>query len=448
MSDFAYVITARDYPKQGEVTSLVLDTVSESTVSANSVITTHPISSGDYVADHMYDNPDEISINGVFSLNGNKGLVVDKAGSRLDNVQNIFEDIKRLGILCDAVKVHIIQNGATSQQEARFKVRESLVLRNIVWTEGINSLKYSFNFTQVMLVEAQSYEVDMDDKFLPNITEPQTLNFTDTLIDWNQLDAAIMKVLEETDIVTDEFKNVLSSWGKTLLVQIVGAAVAAVIVSSTLVPAAGAAITATIGGVVVGLSTTGVGAIVALAGLVVASTALTIVKLVKDYKYRVKPFRKYLSDKKTNKEIRRFGDLIGTLHDNLSVLNDAIKVYAVSSDEPQECMLSLDDSYFIFTFTKNNTNGRYSLAVENFDAEQTAVKNDITSSPTNIGQLTSNNALFKTSSDGLYVYLMYTGEESEEEKNKLTNYYLMTSKIKMEDYNQAVMDIIKNAIMR
>ena len=448
MSDFAYVITARDYPKQGEVTSLVLDTVSESTVNANSVITTHPISSGDYVADHMYDNPDEISINGVFSLNGNKGLVVDKAGSRLDNVQTIFEDIKRLGILCDAVKVHIVQNGATSQQEARFKVRESLVLRNIVWTEGINSLKYSFNFTQVMLVEAQSYEVDMDDKFLPNITEPQTLNFTDTLIDWNQLDAAIMKVLEETDIVTDEFKNVLSSWGKTLLVQIVGAAVAAVIVSSTLVPAAGAAITATIGGVVVGLSTTGVGAIVALAGLVVASTAIAIVKLVKDYKYRVKPFRKYLSDKKTNKEIKRFGDLIGTLHDNLLVLNDAIKVYAVSSNEPQECMLSLDDNYFIFTFTKNNTNGRYSLAVENFDAEQTAVKNDITSSPTNIGQLTSNNALFKTSSDGLYVYLMYTGEESEEEKNKLTNYYLMTSKIKMEDYNQAVMDIIKNAIMR
>lgn len=448
MSDFAYVITARDYPKQGEVTSLVLDTVSESTVSANSVITTHPISSGDYVADHMYDNPDEISINGVFSLNGNKGLVVDKAGSRLDNVQTIFEDIKRLGILCDAVKVHIVQNGATSQQEARFKVRESLVLRNIVWTEGINSLKYSFNFTQVMLVEAQSYEVDMDDKFLPNITEPQTLNFTDTLIDWNQLDAAIMKVLEETDIVTDEFKNVLSSWGKTLLVQIVGAAVAAVIVSSTLVPAAGAAITATIGGVVVGLSTTGVGAIVALAGLVVASTTIAIVRLVKDYKYRVKPFRKYLSDKKTNKEIRRFGDLIGTLHDNLLVLNDAIKVYAVSSDEPQECMLSLDDNYFIFTFTKNNTNGRYSLAVENFDAEQTAVKNDITSSPTNIGQLTSNNALFKTSSDGLYVYLMYTGEESEEEKNKLTNYYLMTSRIKMEDYNKAVTDIIKNAITR
>lgn len=448
MSDFAYVITARDYPKQGEVTSLVLDTVSESTVNANSVITTHPISSGDYVADHMYDNPDEISINGVFSLNGNKGLVVDKAGSRLDNVQTIFEDIKRLGILCDAVKVHIVQNGATSQQEARFKVRESLVLRNIVWTEGINSLKYSFNFTQVMLVEAQSYEVDMDDKFLPNITEPQTLNFTDTLIDWNQLDAAIMKVLEETDIVTDEFKNVIDSMGKALLVQIVGAAVAAVIVSSTLVPAAGAAITATIGGVVVGLSTTGVGAIVALAGLVVASTAIAIAKLVKDYKYRVKPFRKYLSDKKTNKEIRRFGDLIGTLHDNLLVLNDAIKVYAVSSDEPQECMLSLDDNYFIFTFTKNNTNGRYSLAVENFDAEQTAVKNDITSSPTNIGQLTSDNALFKTSSDGLYVYLMYTGEESEEEKNKLTNYYLMTSKIKMEDYNQAVMDIIKNAIMR
>lgn len=446
MSDFAYVITARDYPKQGEVTSLVLDTVSESTVNANSVITTHPISSGDYVADHMYDNPDEISINGVFSLNGNKGLVVDKAGSRLDNVQTIFEDIKRLGILCDAVKVHIVQNGATSQQEARFKVRESLVLRNIVWTEGINSLKYSFNFTQVMLVEAQSHEVDMDDKFLPNITEPQTLNFTDTLIDWNQLDASIMKVLDETDLLTDGFKTVLVSMGKVALASVVGAVVAGLIVAAT-----STTVTTVVAGVattVTALSSTGVGAVIAAAALIIAATTIAIVRLVKDYKYRVKPFRKYLSDKKTNKEIRRFGDLIGTLHDNLLVLNDAIKVYAVSSDEPQECMLSLDDSYFIFTFTKNNTNGRYSLAVENFDAEQTAVKNDITSSPTNIGQLTSNNALFKTSSDGLYVYLMYTGEESEEEKNKLTNYYLMTSRIKMEDYNQAVTDIIKNAITR
>lgn len=448
MSDFAYVITARDYPKQGEVTSLVLDTVSESTVNANSVITTHPISSGDYVADHMYDNPDEISINGVFSLNGNKGLVVDKAGSRLDNVQTIFEDIKRLGILCDAVKVHIVQNGTTSQQEARFKVRESLVLRNIVWTEGINSLKYSFNFTQVMLVEAQSYEVDMDDKFLPNITEPQTLNFTDTLIDWNQLDATIVKVLTDTDILTANFLTMLQSMGHATIATMVGAALAAIIVAAMTHCAVTTGILSAVLTTSAAISATGAGAIVGAAIIVTTAIVVGIVKLVKDYKYRVKPFKKYLSDKKNNKEVRRFGDLIGTLHDNLLVLNDAIKVYAVSSDEPQECMLSLDDNYFIFTFTKNNTNGRYSLAVENFDAEQTAVKNDITSSPTNIGQLTSNNALFKTSSDGLYVYLMYTGEESEEEKNKLTNYYLMTSKIKMEDYNQAVTDIIKNAIMR
>ena len=79
---------------------------------------------------------------------------------------------------------------------------------------------------------------------------------------------------------------------------------------------------------------------------------------------------------------------------------------------------------------------------------QTAVKPDITGSPTNIGQLRSDNCLFRTSSSGLYVYLVYAGEDSEEEKNKLTNYYIMTSSIKMEDYNQAVTDIIKNAITR
>ena len=436
MSDFAYVITAKDYPKQGEVTSLVLDTVNDSTINANSTITTHPVSSGDYVADHMYDNPDTISIDGTFSLNGTKGIVVDAAGGRLDNVESIFEDIKRRGILCDAVKVHLVQNTTTSQQEARFKVRENLVLTSIVWTEGINSLKYSFSFTQVMLVEAQSYEVDEDDKFLPNITEPQTLNFTDTLIDWNQLDSLIMKTIVDTGLMDDEFKTLISSCSTAGLVAAgVGVAVAAVVVAAV----ATSLITVSLGVI---------GVVVAAVALIAYGLYKAISTCIENYNYRIKPFKTYLSDKKTNKEIRRFSNLIGTLHDNLIVLNDAIKVYAVSSDEPQECMLSLDDNYFIFTFTKNNTNGRYSLAVENFDLAQTAVKNDITSSPTNISQLTSSNALFKTSSNGLYVYLMYAGEESKAEKNKLTNYYIMTSSIKMEDYNNVVTDILKNAILK
>ena len=448
MSDFAYVITAKDYPKKGEVTSLVLDTVNDTQVDCNSTVTTHPISSGDYVADHMYDDPDSVSINGTFSLNGNKGIVIDAAGGRLDNVEKIFEDIKRLGVLCDAVKVHIVQNGTTSQQEARFKVRENLVLRNIVWTEGINSLKYSFNFTQVLLVEAQSFEVDEDDRFLPNVTEPQTLNFTDTLIDWNQLDATIVKVLADSEILTANFLKMLQSMGHATIATIVGAALGAIIVAAMTYYAVTTGILSAVLTTSAAISATGVGAIVGAAIVVTTAIVVGIVKLVKDYKYRIKPFKKYLSDKKNNKEVRRFGDLIGTLHDNLSVLNNAIKVYAVSSNEPQECMLSLDDNYFIFTFTKNNTNGRYGLAVENFDLMQTAVKPDITGSPTNIGQLRSDNCLFRTSSSGLYVYLVYAGEDSEEEKNKLTNYYIMTSSIKMEDYNQAVTDIIKNAITR
>ena len=448
MSDFAYVITAKDYPKKGEVTSLVLDTVNDTQVDCNSTITTHPISSGDYVADHMYDDPDSVSINGTFSLNGNKGIVIDAAGGRLDNVEKIFEDIKRLGVLCDAVKVHIVQNGTTSQQEARFKVRENLVLRNIVWTEGINSLKYSFNFTQVLLVEAQSFEVDEDDRFLPNVTEPQTLNFTDTLIDWNQLDATIVKVLADSELLTANFLNMLQSMGHAAIATMVGAALGAIIVAAMTYYAVTTGILSAVLTTSAAISATGVGAIVGAAIVVTTAIVVGIVKLVKDYKYRIKPFKKYLSDKKNNKEVRRFGDLIGTLHDNLSILNNAIKVYAVSSNEPQECMLSLDDNYFIFTFTKNNTNGRYGLAVENFDLMQTAVKPDITGSPTNIGQLRSDNCLFRTSSSGLYVYLVYAGEDSEEEKNKLTNYYIMTSSIKMEDYNQAVTDIIKNAITR
>lgn len=448
MSDFAYVITAKDYPKKGEVTSLVLDTVNDTQVDCNSTVTTHPISSGDYVADHMYDDPDSVSINGTFSLNGNKGIVIDAAGGRLDNVEKIFEDIKHLGILCDAVKVHIVQNGTTSQQEARFKVRENLVLRNIVWTEGINSLKYSFNFTQVLLVEAQSFEVDEDDRFLPNVTEPQTLNFTDTLIDWNQLDATIVKVLADSEILTANFLKMLQSMGHATIATMVGAALGAIIVAAMTYYAVTTGILSAVLTTSAAISATGVGAIVGAAIVVTTAIVVGIVKLVKDYKYRIKPFKKYLSDKKNNKEVRRFGDLMGTLHDNLSILNNAIKVYAVSSNEPQECMLSLDDNYFIFTFTKNNTNGRYGLAVENFDLMQTAVKPDITGSPTNIGQLRSDNCLFRTSSSGLYVYLVYAGEDSEEEKNKLTNYYIMTSSIKMEDYNQAVTDIIKNAITR
>lgn len=426
MSEFAITISCLLNNTDNRITTFVLDTVQDNTVDLSSTITTHPVVSGDMIADHIINNPSSMSISGSFSYNGSQGLIVDGEGSRFENLQDMFEKIKREGILCEIVKVQMINKNESTQQP-RFKRRSNMILNSITWVEKINSLDFSFNFTQVLLADVQQYDVDLDDSYLPNVTEPNTLNFTDTLIDWGQVDASLIETLVSFDLITDEFLNMMQSMTATSLVALgVAVAVAAVIVS---IPG-------------VGWVAAAVGAAIAAAVVVVVGLINWIKGIVRRNKYRIEQFKKYKKDSDNKKEVQRFCNFVGEIHTQLSKLNDYMKVYSISSNEAQECMLTIDNNYYIFTYTKNNTNSTYSLHITDVNDSTRAVVSDVSSALEDISQCTNQNYLFRADEGGSYVYIMCPDED----KSDLTHYFMLVSGIDMNEYNNIIKDIIKNAL--
>lgn len=138
----AYKITCTIDNKE---TTILLDTINETTVNTSSNLTQHPIVNGDIVADHMYKDPITISLSGSFSLNGGTLMNIASTGSALSNIQTLFEKIKNEGIVCSLMKVM-----TDSKQNMRFLERNNMVLTSIRWTEKVNSMDFSFSFTQVL----------------------------------------------------------------------------------------------------------------------------------------------------------------------------------------------------------------------------------------------------------------------------------------------------------
>lgn len=428
MSNFAVTISCKLNEDDVENTTFVLDNVNKSDITAISQVTTHPVANGDIVADHMYQEPISLSLSGTFSLNGSKGIVIDGAGARLENIQDLFEKIKNDGILCDIVKVQMVDREDGSQVP-KFKLRKSMVLDSITWSEKINSLGFSFSFTQVLIADIDVVDLDITDENLPDITSPETLSFTDTLIRWEYVDEVIDKCLLKYDLMTSEFIQFLSTLGASTLAAIgVGLGIAALI--ST-----------------IGIATGGAALIIGAALGAVYCITKGIINFFKERdkkrKYRVETFKYYNDRKKMDKEARRFLEYKDGIYKELEVLNKAIKVYRVSSNSPQECILNIDDDTYDFMFTRNQTNQSYTLSLQKIftDSKDAEVKNisDIRGSPTSIFECNDNNKLYTTSNKATRIYLINVNEEGNDD---LTNYYMVTSTFPLEEYSKKLADAI------
>ena len=431
MSEYAVTISCKLNDEDTNLTTIVLDSVDDSNVSLNSSITSSPLVTGDVISDHMYKEPITYSFSGVLSHNGSKTIVVDKDGSRLSDIQEIFEKIKNNGILCTIVKIKILDK--IDKNEAQFKIRNNMVLQSISWTEKINSLGFTFSFKEIMTVDIQEPEKDISDNFLPNVTDPNQLSFTDALLDWEQVDVLVIKALDKYNLIEEKFKNFLQGYGIFNIAGIVGA---------TLGFALAGVIAKSIG---IALSTIGpIGALIGTISLITLALVNFIKKKTEENKYRVKVFEYYKDDKKNQAEVKRFVNFIGDIHKQISKLNDYIQVFNISSNEIQECLLGIDNIQYNFKFEKNNTTNEYTLKV--LDIDDNLVKNygSVISALTDISQCTSSNAMLRVEGSGTYVYLMRTGED----KSDLTSYNILTSTIKLENYVDVLTEIIDNALLR
>lgn len=437
----------------GERRFIEFDTMNDDSIQSDSEITSHPMVNGDVVSDHSYRMPIICTYSGVFSLNGNKPTEFIGPFDRLTNLQNLFERIKNESVFCTLITLNKSNN-----KDSRFKTRENMVLKNIYWKNNQNSCNFTFTFQEVITanVVIDEFDVDVEDKNLPALTNPSTLDFTDTFIDWNEVDEMVIRQCLSIGVVTNEFlQAALDVFKSGAAGALLGAGIGLVIAGTT---------ASTIAGI---LGLVGVSVSVPVVGLVIAGAALAVGAIIGIFKaierskkqalFKVQQFKKYKDDRKTQSEVVRFTEFVGEIHTQIEVLENVMQVYGIAKDENQECTTYIDDDYYTFSFIRNNNSLNYSLHISSTSKEDVYSKDEI-QGLSNISECTDNNFLFRTT-NGFYVYLMNlkyenannngaSQKEIKEINQDLKNYAILVSQIKMAQFTTTLEDIIRNAITK
>ena len=175
-----------------------------------------------------------------------------------------------------------------------------------------------------------------------------------------------------------------------------------------------------------------------------------------------KTFRLYDNDElKNEQEIARFANYLSQVYENLEVLEDYCQIYGISTNVAQECMLYVDDTYYIFKFEKNNTTDNWSCSVIDVNGNQLGQTiADMSSCISDISKCNNSNRLFTTSS-GYSVYLMSLAENKvglqtddgttkslSELQKDLTNYVILVAQIDMQQFSNVLSDLVINAMKK
>lgn len=412
------------------------DALKTKSVSGSSVLTTYPIVSKDVIADHMYREPMNVDINADFSLNGHKGQGFDTPANRLGYIEDIFERIKDEGILCDIYTI----KGSFENGDFRFKQRNNMALTSFTFDENYNSFSARLSFREVMTIDVDEtlYEVDVTDPTLPALTDPATLDFTDTFIDEDTLVKMILDIMYDKGLVTQEFLNHLAP----AVAQIAGGVLGAVAIGALVTVLAAISVTG------VGLIFVGIVAAGALIGIGLKNMFDAIFHQV-DFKAKKQMVFDYYNDENKDKDTQtKFVTFINEVKTHVEQLEKVMKVLGIGSDEPQELCTYIDNEYYLFTFSKNE-NGSYRLNVTDIN-NNTVNKYSQTELQFNdsIDKCTEGNYLFRTTVTGRFVYLMYKQTTETEDTHNLMNYCILVSAIDLKDYNDMLMDILKEAIIK
>jgi len=431
------------------------DSVKDVSITSTSELTEHPLVTGDTIADHMYVQPATMTVQGKFALQGNKRYPYNGAGERLANIEELFERIKK-----DGITSKLMTMAGNDASSSRFKIRENMALTSITWNEHLNSMDFTFQFNEVIQADVQEveYDVDVVDPNLPALTDAASLDFTDTLLDWNAVDEVIIKKLYSIEAITAEFLQFACDAAKSFSVgAATGLAVGLVVGFAVL-----KGILAICGSIPV-YGWIAAAVIVAVCAIVGALIALfkSIERANERRKYKVKQYQLYNDDRKNQQEVEDFCNYLGNVHQNLEYLNDVIQVYGFTNGtQNQECMAYIDDNYYIFRFTKNNTTNHWSLEVLDIEENVKGIVPDCNASVLgSLADCTLSNQIFRTSGGGFYVYLVSksyeadtnTGasqEEIDEHHTDLTNYYIVVSQTNMEQFNSMLGDVVLNAMTK
>ena len=406
---------------------IYLQNVSDSQITKNITITTHPIVSGEEIADHYYKEPITMTINGVISLNGSKSEVLEgstvKGNPRmLRRFEEVFERVQNDGHLCDIVKMQRGESGSY-----RFSKRENMVLTAITWTEGINTLGFNMTFTQALIVDQTIFEDDnridtgktdrdnnntLPDESLPNVNVPDKTSFAREIVDWDVIEAQIVASLRMAGVFSERFFT------------------AALSINYLSEP----------------LTEEKIKDEKSIRNVTLADVqkACRIFALSLDYIGKNNPFELDVIDKAGkhyNKERNRMEGMEGTRTDPILLAKDPVRIlkrvgqfineldgylksleshyemYRFPQSGEQDVLVTIGNEDFVFQVRNNNVNGSYKITV--LQGQNSAAENpvsvggisDIRGGISTYMQATNSNAILRTGG-GQYVHLLKLEERT------------------------------------
>lgn len=413
---------------------LYLSSVNDSTIDLSSNISQQPLANGDIVADHMYDLPATMSVAGSVELT-NESILLQRGD--FTEFQSLIERIKSEGILCTVSKI------VATTGNVRFSQRKNMALTRISWTERINSLNFTFSFTQALLADVVTIVPASNDEYLPSTTEPQTLNFTDVFLDPQEILTEITTAMFAWGVFTEDVANIAKSLLATGEAAIGGALIGA---------GPGAAIGAAIGSIVPGLGTAigalvggGIGAVVGEYAVVIPGIYNLIKNTAETIGWQQEQQKKAQSDAEKLQEAKNLIEFESEVFNTLQKLNEYFTVYKVTTNEEQECQVIFDDVSYLAVFTKNSLTDGYRLTIVGQDNVDRCVLPDISSAPSSFDDCSRSNKLFALDQSGRELYFINTNVKN---RNDLSNCYLVATKMTPDTFNQALTELIKSAFRR
>ena len=406
---------------------IYLENVSDSQITKNITITTHPIVSGEEIADHYYKEPITMTINGIISLNGSKSEVLEGSTVRgnprmLRRFEEVFERVQNDGHLCDIVKIQRGESGSY-----RFSKRENMVLTAVTWTEGINTLGFNMTFTQALIVDQTIFEDDnridtgktdrdnnntLPDESLPNVNVPDKTSFAREIVDWDVIEAQIVASLRMAGVFSERFFT------------------AALSINYLSEP----------------LTEEKIKDEKSIRNVTLADVqkACRIFALSLDYIGKNNPFELDVIDKAGkhyNKERNRMEGMEGTRTDPILLAKDPVRIlkrvgqfineldgylksleshyemYRFPQSGEQDVLVAIGNEDFVFQVRNNNVNGSYKITV--LQGQNSAAENpvsvggisDIRGGISTYMQATNSNAILRTGG-GQYVHLLKLEERT------------------------------------
>lgn len=421
------------------------DLISSVSITSSSNLTENTMMNGDIIADHIYREPNEVTIAGSYGLFGNRNIQFSGPWDKLGNIEEYFENIKNKGYKCSIITRSLLNNSST-----RFKTRENMVLTNIERTHHQTSIEFSLTFTEQKTASLQTQDIPYteEDEDGPEITDGIAASFTEEVLDWDMVYGLIISMLNEDNMMTEEFKNELQ--------ELSFSESGAILVAGGVIGGAAAAVGAV---VAVALGSNPVGWIIAAVGIFVGGIAWGIYNMVTEHqkkqeliaaqeKWGHEQFQYFEGDDERNEEeLEDFFNFVGGIADYIKTLDNYITVYKIPTDAQQEMTIYIDDNNYVFKFNKISDSEGYQLTLSTPSEviKQSTCWNDAKS---DISKLTDNNYLYKTS-NRYRIYLMYSnldenGNPKESGKNVLTNYYILVSTINFENFSDLLTELIQN----